>query len=113
LYDFSGYNYAFLGQFASLRPEAILWRLRKLNEILDGRRGTMGQRVATGMLSSAQAELVENILKNVQIWVLVTSPDDKTSIQNELAKNPLNYKADVATTEDMFSEIRKSIPSGA
>lgn len=92
LHDFSGNNYVFLGQFASLRSEAILWRLRKFNQIINERRASLPQRVSVGMLPPGQAVLVENIFKNIQIWVLVTSPDDKTSIQNELAPNPLIIK---------------------
>ncbi len=44
---------------------------------------------------------------------LSSSSDDKTSIQSELGKKPLNYKIDIITIDDMFSEIKKSIPFSA
>lgn len=113
LHDFAGNNYVFLGRFSSLRAETILWRLRKINDILNERRSSIQQRAVVGVVNPEQAVLLDQLFKTLQIWVLVTSVDDKTSIQNELANRPLTYKTDIITIEDMFSEINRSVPFSA
>ncbi|MBU2431564.1 MAG: hypothetical protein KKH99_12795, partial [Proteobacteria bacterium] len=91
LNDFTGDRYAFLGRFTSLRPETILWRLRKMNEILDGRRSSIPNRVKAGTIKPELLPMVEQLFETAKIWVIVTSNDDKDLVEHELEKDPLNY----------------------
>ena len=106
LHDFAGINYVFIGRFAALRPEAILWRLKKMIEMLNGRRGSVRQRVEDKIATPEQAALLERLFETLQIWVLVTSGEDKKAIQSELSKQPIVYAIDVITIEEMISELR-------
>jgi len=63
LNDFTGMKYEFLGNFTSFRPEIILWRLKMLQEILDGRRSSIAHKVSAGVVTKEQANLAENILQ--------------------------------------------------
>jgi hypothetical protein len=105
LHDFAGNNYVFLGRFAALRPEAILWRLKKLNEMLNGRRGSIQQRVKDKIATPEQAAVIERLFETLQIWVLVTSGEDKKAIQLELSKQPMIYATDIITIDGMTSEL--------
>lgn len=105
LHDFAGNNYVFLGRFAALRPEAILWRLKKLNEMLNGRRGSIQQRVKDKIATPEQAAVLERLFETLQIWVLVTSGEDKKAIQYELSKQPMIYATDIITIDGMTSEL--------
>lgn len=113
LNDFSGDKYAFLGQFATLRPETVLWRLRKMNEILNGRRSSIPARADAGVIRPEQALLAEQLFKTLELWVMVTSNDEKKSIQNELAKRPLDYQTDILSIDDIFLELKTKIPFSA
>jgi hypothetical protein len=113
LNDFSGDKYVFLGRFATLRPEAVLWRLRKMNDILNGRRASLPNRVAFGAIKPEQLPMVENLFETLQIWVIVTSTNDKVAILEELEKQPLDYKTDILTIDDIFAELKTSIPAKA
>ena len=113
LNDFTGDKYAFFGRFASLRPEIILWRLRKMNEILDGRRSSIPNRVKAGAITPEFRQMVEQLFETVLIWVVVTSNDDKNSIEKELKKDPLNYRVEIISIDDVFSELKSSIPFDA
>ena len=108
LHDFAGNNYVFLGRFAALRPEAILWRLRKMNEMLNGRRGSIKQRVKDKIATPEQSALLERLFETLQIWVLVTSGEDKIAIQRELSKQPANYVIDIITIDEIISELSKT-----
>lgn len=106
LHDFAGNNYVFLGRFAALRPEVILWRLKKMNEMLNGRRGSIQQRVKDKIATPEQAALLERLFETLQIWVLVTSNEDKKAIQHELSSQRSAYAIDIITIDEMISELR-------
>ena len=113
LNDFTGDKYAFFGRFANLRPETILWRLRKMNEILDGRRSSIPNKVEAGTVKPELVPIIEQLFATAQIWVVVTSNEDKNSIEKELKKEPLNYHVEIMSINDVFSELKSSIPFDA
>jgi hypothetical protein len=73
LNDFSGMNYMYLGNFTALRPEVIVWRTKLLTEILDGRLASLDVKVSAGIATEAQARILEDLLAQLQIWLVVTS----------------------------------------
>jgi len=105
LIDFTGFKYAFLGKFSALRVEAILWRMRKLNEIIVGRLSTLDYRIKIGMVTPEQLEPIKILIENLEIWVVVTNPEDKDVINSECEKQPLEYKFNVITDEEINAEI--------
>lgn len=110
LNDFTGDRYIFFGRFATLRPETVLWRLRKMNEILNGRRSSIPTRVTAGTIKPEQVPMVEQLFDTVQIWVVVTSNAEKKSIQKELVEQPLDYQVDIMAIDDVLSELNSAIP---
>lgn len=113
LNDFTGEKYAFFGRFASLRPETILWRLRKMNQILNGRRSSIPNRVKAGAIKPKLIPIVKQLFETVLIWVVVTSNDDKRAIEKELKRNPINYHIEIMSLDDVFAELKSSIPFDA
>ena len=113
LNDFTGDKYAFFGRFASLRPETILWRLRKMNQILDGRRSSIPNRVKAGTIKPKLVPMVEQLFETALIWVVVTSKDDKNAIEKELKKEPINYHVEIMSIEDVLTELKSSMPFDA
>ena len=105
--DFSGMRYMFVGNFTSLRPEIVVWRLRMLCEILDGRKASIGARIKAGIATEGQAALLENLLANIQIWLVVTSKGEKVSISEVLSQDGFSYVVNVFSIEDIESELKK------
>lgn len=103
--DFPGVQYAFLGRFGNLRPETILWRLRKMNEILNGRLSSIDTRVAMGAATPEQAVTAKELFESLQLWVVVTSDQDKTTVLGELDRQSINYPVEVITVEDIRTQI--------
>lgn len=81
-----------------------------MNEILNGRLSSVPARVKTGIITSAQAQFVEQLFNNMRIWIIVTSDDDKEAISRELSKQPLEYNTDIMSLEDVFAEIKSALP---
>jgi len=108
LNDFAGDNYLFFGNFTTLRPEAVLWRLKKLHEILDGRRSSIPARVKAGATPPEAGTLVERIFSTMQVWVLVTSSEDQRNIQKELANQHTNYKTEIICRDDITKELQSA-----
>jgi hypothetical protein len=106
LNDFSGLNYIFCGNFTALRTEVVMWRLQMLREILDGRRASLDQRVALGITTEEQRQLVDDFLNRLQIWVILTSDDEKKVVEKELIEIPLGYKTQVFSLGDVHSELQ-------
>lgn len=111
LNDFTGLNYMYFGNFTVLRPEVIVWRVRMLTEILDGRRATLDSRVIAGIATEAQAHLLDEILGRLQIWVVVTTNDDKAAVEAALGSSA--YRVEVFSVADVSSELEKLGKAGA
>jgi len=105
LNDFAGVNYMYFGNFTALRSEVIVWRVRMLTEILVGRRASLDSRVSAGIVTLAQAGLVDEILGRVQIWVVVTANDDKAAVETALGSSI--YRVEVFSVADVSSELEK------
>ncbi len=105
LNDFTALNYMYFGNFTALRPEVSVWRVKMLIEILDGRRATLDTRVQAGIATQAQAHLLEELLERLQIWIAVTSNDERDTIVREV--RGLRYHIEVFSVADVASELEK------
>lgn len=84
LNDFSGMAYTFLGNFTSLRREAVIWRARMLIEVLTERRLSFGSRVSIGMATEEQARFFDDFLSKMSIWLVVTTDEEKSAVETAL-----------------------------
>lgn len=106
LNDFTGDRYIYFGMFASLRPELVIWRLRKFNELLNGRRSNIPSRVKAGLATKEQAQLAEQILNTLQILIVVTRKEDKHLVETGLGSQSINYPVEVLSIDDVLAEIQ-------
>lgn len=111
LNDFTGMDYMFFGNFTALRPEVIVWRVKMLTEILDGRRKTLGPRVSVGMATETQARMLDEMLGRLQIWIVVTGNEHKASVEAALQRS--RYRVEVFSVEDVSSELENLGRAGA
>ncbi len=111
LNDFTAMQYMFLGNFTPFRPEVVVWRVNMLTKILNERRGSLSQRVKVGIASETQAQLLENVIGRMQIWIIVTSNDDKKAVQDALGDSA--YSIEVFSLDNVRSELEKLNTIGA
>jgi len=107
LNDFSGMVYHFFGNFTSLRPEVIIWRLKMLNELLNARRDSLKGRLELGIITPEQIKAAESLFVNLKILILVTSNDDKSSVLSEIENIKFSYALEVYSLEDMERELNR------
>ena len=105
LNDFTGLSYMYLGNFSMLRPEVIVWRVKILTEILDGRRAALDTRVKAGITTAAQAQLLNDVLGRLQIWIAVTTNEDKSAVATAFSTSA--YRIEVFSVADVSSELEK------
>lgn len=105
LNDFTGLNYMYFGNFTALRPEVIVWRVKMLTEILDGRRATLDSRVSAGIATEAQARLLDEILGRLEIWIFVTANADRAAVSAALGSS--QYRVEVFSVADVNTELEK------
>jgi hypothetical protein len=105
LISFSGTEYTFLGNFPHLRPEAVLWRLRKLVQAIDGRRSSWGIRVAASILTKQQAALYDGVLSKFTIWLIVNSAKDRGAVETAIVTSPVAYSTSVYSLADVDGEL--------
>jgi hypothetical protein len=106
LNDFSAMRYMFLGNFTFLRPEIVLWRLTMLIEILNERKDSIDERIKSGIVKKEQAALLTDLLNNMQIWLVVTSKEDKESILKVVSNGKFPYLIQCFSLEDIDSELK-------
>jgi hypothetical protein len=107
LNDFAGLDYIYLGNFTAHRPEVVLWRLAMLRDILDGRRSSLDMRVKVGIVPQERLQVLKDLLDRLQIWIVLTSKEDKLAVEKVLDKSPLPYKTQVFSLDDIQSELAK------
>ncbi|MBW7942726.1 MAG: hypothetical protein H3C64_10130 [Candidatus Kuenenia stuttgartiensis] len=113
LNTFSGNEYVYFGRFTSLRPESVVWRLRKLNSVVSGRRSSLPGRVAQGLITQELLPFVDRLFETMSIMVIVTSDADKTVITEQLQRQPLDYSVELLTVTEIFNEVKSAIPTNA
>jgi hypothetical protein len=105
LNDFSGLNYMFFGNFTTLRPEVILWRVRLLTEIFDERRASLTTRAQAGIGTAEQVFVLDQLFARLKVWLVVTTNEDKSSVEQALGASA--YPVEVFSVADVASELEK------
>jgi hypothetical protein len=107
LNDFSGMVYHFFGNFTAFRSDAVMWRLRMLNDLLNARRGSIKDRVEIGIAKPEQAALLETFFSKLKVIILVTGDEDKTLILQNMAEYKFAYDLEIYSLGDMRTELEK------
>lgn len=106
--DFSGMNYMFLGNFTNLRSEVILWRIKMLTDIVADRVSSFEDRARLGMIDPAKIVLSRDFFQRIQIWIIVTSDEDKKLIQDSVRKPPGSpLTTQIFSINDIRTELEK------
>jgi hypothetical protein len=102
--DFSALNYTYFGNFTALRPEIVVWRIKTLAQILYERQNSIDIRVKLGLVSEGQRLAVNTLFGELQIWVLVTSNEDKKAVLDACS---IRYPLELFSLDDVRSGVEK------
>lgn len=107
LMTFDGLQYIFFGNFTALRADAVLWRIRTLQSIVTARIGSIPARIEMGFpgLNEQQASLLRRFMDKLQVWVLVTSDDDKVTVQAAATKADFKRPLTVFAISDIAAAL--------
>jgi len=105
LNDFTGFKYIFFGNFTALRSEAIVWRVKMLAEILDGRRSTIEPRIKARIATEDQGRLLDELLGGMRIWITVTTNEDKQSVTKALSS--MSYPVEIFSLADVHFALER------
>lgn len=108
LMTFDGMQYLYFGNFTALRPEAVVWRLKTLQQIIIARFGSVGQRIQLGIaeLDPSQVAAFKLFIEQLQIWVLVTGEDEKAKVQAAVGEETIVWPVKVFATSDIISALQ-------
>ena len=106
LIDFTGNRYMYFGNFPTLPPSVIAWRVKKLIEILDERITGVEFRVESGIVTTAQRDLLLGLRKTLENWILVNNAEYREMVLNLLAECPVTLS--VFTVAHVSDEVGKS-----
>jgi hypothetical protein len=104
--DFSGNRYMYFGNFPTLKPSVIAWRIKKLIEILDERVSGLGYRVQSGVVTPQVKDMLLELRQTVQIWILVSDSEARETLLKLV--NGCSIKPMVFTIADVASEVSSS-----
>lgn len=108
LMTFDGMKYLYFGNFTALRAEVVLLRIRTINQILIARFGSLPERIQLGLANSKDAELTSKFLEQLQIWVLLTSDDERNVVQAFADKEKLSFPVKVFAISDISVALQMS-----
>ncbi|MCD6161071.1 MAG: hypothetical protein J7K40_01485, partial [candidate division Zixibacteria bacterium] len=107
LNDFSGMNYCYFGNFTTLRPEIVIWRLKMLNDLLNERKNSINDREQLGIIPTEQIKPLESLFTSLNIIILVTSNSDKLSILNGVKEDNFSYRFEIFSLADMTNDLKR------
>lgn len=108
LLTFDGLQLVYFGNFTALRKEIVIWRLRILQEILTARFGSIGERIRRGINIPKSTELaaVSAIVENLQVWILVTSDDEKSHLDSTTSTMEFKWPVKIFSISDIKAELQ-------
>jgi hypothetical protein len=98
-------TYIFFGNFTALRPEIVIWRLQMLNDLLSERMSSLKDRIKLDLVTQKQVELAENLFARMNIWLLVTSEEDRKTILREIQSVTFLNRLQIFSTVDVKREL--------
>ena len=109
LNDFAGKVCTFFGGFASFRPEIVIWRIRKLDQILCARLKSIPERKEALGITDEMEKLGRSILEDARILVCVTSQMDKEKIVDAMGVYLKRRNVEVLTLDEARAEIAEAV----
>ena len=105
---FDGIRSVYFGNFTALRPEAVLWRLRTLEEIIQQRMGSLPERVRLGLAEVTPQIIaaVDTFLAQLQIMLLVTSEEERATVRREIADKPMRWPVEVFSLGEIDTALQ-------
>lgn len=98
---FDAMKYAYFGNFTALRPETVIWRLRTLEDIIQDRIASVPERIELGLVKPEAIDALRRLIENFKTVVLVTSDEDRVTIQNALTDKPSLWPVEVYALSDI------------
>ncbi len=102
LHDLSGWSYLYFGVFTQLTPSAIIWRLERTKEILDGMLTSVDFKVRAGLANDEQQTIAKEAIRRFSIWLVVSDETAKREVESWHCNSSYPYSIRVF----MDSEIR-------
>lgn len=107
LNKFDGLNYVYFGQFTKERPEIICWRIKLLIKMLEGRMKSFPNRVEYGIVKQEQLPTLEKLFKQIEIWLLVQTDEDREIINKFMKKENINRTTQIFTAHEIKKELEE------
>jgi hypothetical protein len=96
----------YFGSFPKLQPSVIAWRVNKLVEILNERTNGVELRVKIGFVTPGQRDLLLELRRTMEIWILANSAEEREMVLKLLAG--CSATVSVFTVSDVSDEVSKS-----
>ena len=108
LMTFDGLRYLFFGNFTALRSEAVIWRIRILQQIISARLGSIPERIKMGIAAPnpTQMALINSFVEKLEVWILVTGHDEKTSVESSIASTDFKWPVRVFAISDIAAALQ-------
>lgn len=112
LHDFTGWNYTYFGVFSQLTAEAVIWRLKRTAEILNGILTSVDLRVKMDFATPQQLAVVQEAIKRFSIWIVVSDDAVKSRIEEWCQVASFEYPVKIILDAEMIEQFDR-IATGA
>jgi hypothetical protein len=106
--NLEGTQYVYFGNFTNLSPNAIAWRILKLEQIWKAKEKGNAIKLNLGVISSLQATLVAKVADEFLIIVLTNRDDDREKVLQALADGQPHPKLTLITRSEISESIEKA-----
>lgn len=112
LHDFTGWNYTYFGVFPQLTADAIIWKLVRTGEILNGILTSVDLRVKMQFATEEQLKLAKEAISRFSIWLVVSDEVVKTRIEGWQSSKAFPYPIRVFLDSEVRAQFER-IATGA
>jgi hypothetical protein len=109
---FAGTDFVYLGNFTAFRAEAVIWRVRTLERLINGRRSSFDMRVQLTVMTAEQATLLSDLFDRFRVWVLVQTEAERDEVRAAFTTTPIQFAVSVFAVSDLEARLRATNEGG-
>ena len=105
LTDLKGFKPIYFGNFSNLRPGVVLWKIKKIEQIIQSRIDSIPEKISLGIINPEQKDFALSQIEATEIWIIVGGENISEEVKRFINEDGYNFILKVYTVEDVMTTV--------